>query len=388
MSDKEFTADLRTRTEVSAEEKLAAEKDKTAEEKRPGVLFPSDPDEDLYTFQQGITFYDLGTRRTEDGSYVEVEYGSFTVAEFDNLNQRINLLNLYHNAFLSGEYDKARSCLKLPQESAGLYVDAVFKRTDNDEGEEERKIIGQANARPFMRDYPLAEGGVILPPEPELVAESDWRGAKFKFSKAGEWGLEVESGFHYNPFDTTKPEKFRVNTSPDPTAILASEHVELDFSKQTKTRVYLTPRLTWHGLSDGGAATYTMCRYLPVLPDFDYWLAQPRLTRIGFDLMLFELFEAWATEELWAMLIPYYHSKGMTPGNINAATWWTAADSLTDFWLMTQFDGVPHEGVLAAVVVQGGKTYYVWEIDWHSGITYEGVRIFNPEYIHGVGVPA
>jgi hypothetical protein len=343
MPDKKITVRRGERVSIEIPEERPVA---PASEAQRRAVFPSVTDEELYVFRQGITFYDLGTRKTEDGSYAHVSFAEFNAA--NGTERLIGLTNSYNAALLAGDPTQS-DCLKLPKESEYLYLDAVFKKTDE---EDKRELIGQKDKRPYMGDFPQAGQAM-----PEAVHKSKWSGA-LKVSRAG-WQLKVESAWHYNPFDTSRLAHLKITNEPD----ASSESVE--FKVSNSMRVYLTPRCNFFG----SGTHYIISRFLPVLPGFEPEKV-PYLSGIGYLPAFSNQMAATATPAFWSAVDAYYSS-------VYPPAYWAGASYVTDDASAAQLGGVGRF-VLLAVIVKGSRKYYVWMADQIDTSGWRESRVINP----------
>jgi hypothetical protein len=330
------------------------------------LLIPADVEEDLYTFRKGITFYDLGTRKTEDGTYAHVAFDSFTLPE--DADPFASLRDSYHAAMLAGDFLQPGVCAQLPNESQYLYFDFVFKREEEVEGLfEERELIGKEDTRPFIIDYPDFSA-----PLPAFVHETDWRGRVLKFKKPDRWSICVESAFHYNPFDTLRTDAFKLTETPDPDAEVA----QLEVTSASLLKVYLTPRCEWFAYDPAEFTEYlyTMSRFLPVMPGFEI-VKEPIFEDVGLadtGPLEGQIFDALPSVEYWTTIYNYYMEAGHDPRavspDISYLTDSGSAQSLFE-------EGEP---VLVAVIVKKGKPYYLWQMVELAGNTRKACRVLNP----------
>ena len=362
MSQKKYTVRRggRVRVELPAEEQQGAA---PGQVRQPGALFPGVQDEELYAFRKGITFYDLGTRKNEDGSYSHVSFEGFTTSG----NPYPELLERYHAALLAGDFTKGSTCLKLPQTSEHLWLDAIFRKLGDgpDAGEKKLEIIGNKDSRFYVEDIPL-----IFPaePTPANVTEGRWRSAALRFSEKGEWSFEVETAWHYNPF-RTDGHGYKVTETAAPAEVDEAPAVEIKVRSGELMRVYLTPRCNWFGEElGGGDELVNMSRLLPVVPGFEAYQVQP-FTQIEADLFQSKA-RAHATPELWALISSYY--AGIYPG-------WLPSVSLIDSDASANNLAITGSPVLAAVIVQRGKTLYVWQTSTTPVTGWKESRVYNPD---------
>jgi hypothetical protein len=321
---------------------------------RRAALFPSDVDEELYAFRQGITFYDLGTRKQEDGSYAHITFNSFTQAHLSNIWPP--LVSAYNAALLAGDFTHNQACAKLQKKSQFLYFDVVFKKTgEDDDGE----LIGEKDTRPYVQDLPL-QGS----PMPASVHESKWTGS-LKFSKSG-WQMRVESAWFYNEFDTSDLTRFKITESADPDA-----SPFLDFKVSGGMRIFLTPRCNFFGFDAGALTTYHLSRFLPVLP-LSQFETQPPFTQIGFVTTGGVQMRAHATVDFWTAIASYYLASYPSFDSGSAFI-----DDDASAYLLVDGHSLK---ALVAVVVQGSKTYYVWRTGIFDSNLWHANRVYNPSF--------
>src|SRR2546421_5375612 len=124
-----------------------------------------------------ITFYDLGTRKQDDGSYADI-LRTHLVSPYD-------LYSNYHTTLLQGDYLASGACLKIPQAAQYLYFDTAFLPSNLDL-DTERNLVGVKNTRPLVQDFPAGS----------LATETKWRNASLPFrppADSGDWYLSIES---------------------------------------------------------------------------------------------------------------------------------------------------------------------------------------------------
>lgn len=309
---------------------------------------PADPkfagaeptDEQLYVFRkkEGITVYDLGTRKNPDDTYHHVDFGTATSAEggIDTVGR-----DRYHTALLTSDI---RDSLQLPQSSQYVYVDLIFRQ-----GEEVRRIlVGAANKRPYVAE-----------PAGENVAETNWKSGSGKFSGGGQWSVAAETGFFFNPFDTGDTTNFKVTASAGP----LSDAVPFAVSASDKFQIYLTPRIYISQIGGAGDSTQFLGR-LPVLPSFDP-VKEPIFSSVtaGDESISGAIVEAYFAA---------YNNYFLTLNPEHVSDWSSTVDQFN------AYTGSLIGPTLAAIIVKNNQAFYVWRValsnnKWvNSQITHSG----------------
>ncbi len=349
--------------------------DTTPDEQHPPVIF-TDEDEENYVFRKkGIEFYDLGTRKAEDGTYRHVILE--TIITNSQQTARAFLRDQFMAKILEPDI---KSSLALPDESAYLYTDAFFY---NDEGEEVRELLAPAGVRPFIVDYPNHDG-TSFPPLPPPVAVSNWKNGALAFKRAGEWNLRIEGAYIYNTFDTGHFD-FKVTDTSDP----AAPGVAFKITSKDRVKVYLTPRLfeTSQPLDTGISppARWALMRTAPVVPHFELFagpILDSPLIAFGSNAY-FDSTRALA--HYWSSVSDWMISAG-APTNQHSNAWsndtWSPATTLTSAPTFTS-------AALVAVVRRNRDWFYVWRTDVSftggSGFGHffpisAATRLYNPTY--------
>lgn len=320
----------------------------------------------------GITLYDLGTRKQEDGSYRHVSFGGRFVFPTFGVSIDPELRSRYHMALLAEGYLDAGALLKLPQAAQYLYIDIILRKQREDTSyEEESELIGEADTRPYMdeleghADFPIGE---ITPPG-EIVSKTHWKSRELKFTKGGKWHIKLDSGFFYNPFDTSTPATFKITESASP----EGEGVDnFGVTSRDEVKIFLTPRCNLFGdvISDT-ESSFNMGRFLPVLPDFNPVKDPNPFSAVYYTYHFSGFLKGSATPAYWAV-IDAYHNELYTDIEAPPDIPWIAADADADNLVGI---GAP---VLTAVIVKGGKAFYVWRTQRIDSTRWADTRVYNP----------
>jgi hypothetical protein len=262
--------------------------------KQPGPIAPYIPDDDLVRLHH-ITFYDLGTRKQEDGSYLDIIPNDIIVPG----DGSFDWWEFYHTLMLDGGTDifKGNNCLKLPFKSQFLYTDAEVLPSDPTK-DSYKEVLGQKDTRPYVNEL-----AIIGQPN---VNHTKWDGSlplqmpRDDMGEAIDCYLALHTVFYYNAFYTGSPDPtppfFHITTTPDP------DGADTFFALRGQDKVYLTP--IWTSSSTGTTPNHVyFSRRLPVLPNF-----QPQadaLTMMGFNAVS-GMLEAQANAALWAAINAYY----------------------------------------------------------------------------------
>jgi hypothetical protein len=334
---------------------------------QPGGVLPTEELDDLYVFRKGgIRFYDLGTRKNEDGSFRDTI--TTLIIEPTGSGAGSDYYHWYHNSLLD-DFDPD-TCLQIPQGAEFLYFDASFVTQD---GDANRHLIGNVDKRPYVND--LASG--------VNVEETIWKSGKLKFaapdSDTPHRYLSIESAFYYNSFCTQDDDAtfldspfFKVTTEPVWTADPVS------YIPTGKDRVYLTPVRTLRSTGFFPNHVY-LGRRMPILPNFEPQ-HDPMIFRnetieffVGGGLFGDMLTRMTASSSLWSAVLDHYTTVFLESG-IDAKGVFGDGDSSgeptaffvswTAFTLMNELnnglDPMVAPSYLVAIIVQGDQRLYVW----------------------------
>lgn len=211
-------------------------------------------DEQTYVFSRvGITLYDLGTRKKEDGTYRHITAGiSAPYPDGSSFPDVDALRTNYNNALLEEGWQKA---LQFPDVAQNLFVDLAFQK-DGGGDPEYLVLVGKKETRPYNRNVTDAEENPPPPNEPK----TDWARAKLVFKKKGKWSLIAESSLFYRGFDTAN------------SWVTKEPHFEADsvpfwITTQAEYKIYLAPRFYQYRMLNGANSRLLLVQP-PILPDF------------------------------------------------------------------------------------------------------------------------
>lgn len=363
-----------------------------AEEAEPeyGVLPGVIPPDELAPAFKGITFYDLGTRKNEDGTYRDL-WPYLTPPLPDST---YDWWTHYHLTLLQGDFKK--ECLQIPQAAQYLYFDANFLPAGLD-FDNKQEIIGAKNKRPYISNI-----GTIGAPN---ASTSHWARANLRFkppAETGDYFLSLESALYYNGFYTQDPNNYaqpfyRVTASADPTG----PAINSELSFKGKEKIFLTPVLASNVVSTGPTRV-RVTRRLPIIPKFGPQV-QP-LTTLGYAIVtvggvLIAELRMRASAELWAAMDAYFsasypptiwHESLASIPNGAALGDFTSDGLVATNGIVTDvdenvvarngflgYDLLAHPRTLVAIVVQGAKTYYVWQ----NSVQSQELRVVHGAFV-------
>jgi hypothetical protein len=344
------------------------------QKKLNGATVPYFPEDEVIKFTH-ITFYDLGTRKQEDGSYLDIIPNDVIVPG----DGSFNWWAYYHDLILQGGEDALTGgkCLKIPTKAQYLYLDADIVPSDPDK-DDDKELIGQKNTRPYINELALVGASNI--DHTTWVGSLPLRPPRDDEDALIDCYLAMHSAFYYNAFYTGAPyptshDFFRITMTPDPTAD------NVFFALRNKDKVFLTP--IWTLYSTGTVPNHVyFARRLPVLPGFAP--QADALTMMGYDATTQRL-EAQANATLWAAINAYYtaHFPGSSGWGEAVASIpiggsfadLTINDMLATIGVVTDGMGhviqrngmlgyniTDHPRTLVAIIVRkAGEVYYVWQ---------------------------
>lgn len=311
---------------------------------RRGAL-PDDADDDLYTFRKGIQFFDLATRKNDDGTYSDTTPGHLVSPII-----HADVWNYYHGTLLNG-FDPAK-CLRIPQGSQYLYFDASFVAPDADA---ERNLIGRPGTRPYVAE--LVSGPV--------ASQAKWSGGRLPYGSKNPY-LSIESAFYYNAF-ITQDDGLPEEVLPHPFYMVTAEPDDqadnVPFALAATDRVYLTPVRTLFSTGTSPNHLY-YGRRLPVLQGFAPQSDGLAITGEAFDFFMdATVTSAVASAGLWTAAAAWYLAT--FPGAFweNVLTRGGILDAFHPSYTVDEFCreySSPPRSWLAAVVVRGKDRFYVW----------------------------
>lgn len=268
-----------------------------------------------------VTFYDLGTRKLEDGSYDYIYLPSVDFSLGSPIAETINAI------LLAGNPTGESVCRKLPFHAEFLYVDATFKKG----AEEKVFMVGERGARPLLRNLKICDTSEA----PPLDDGTEWkRDASLSFNPSG-WKIGIQAGWYYRPFDTSDTTTYKITNSPD------AHGRQVEFKLKAKAQVFLVP--SYERISIDAESDFINLGRLPSFPEVEA-SAFLDVCR-GPDAA-----QATATDAQVTMFTSFLGAQvtvGSYVGWSAINTWPNVCDSV--------------HPIIVAIIKTGSDTFYVWE---------------------------
>lgn len=342
-------------------DKLRDEAQKQPPEKSNRGIGVEELEDSTYVFgKKGVTFYDLGTRRNEDGSYADITPGHLIAP-----TTHTDIWNYFHNMLLGGvDFAADRTCLQLPQAAENLYIDAsfvptIFNLEEDLEAQLERNLIGNIPSRTYVSKLLTSE----------IVQKTDWKNARLPY-RSGSPYFYIEGGIYFNSFIAANEnfmlfDNFYYMVTNQPSDLAEN----IPFALKSKDKVYLVPILTL--VSSGTTPNHLrFARRIPILSNF----SNEMLVALGEVLDTFVdggrmVLQLRMTSTLSNAIQTYYTANLDVLSNIITTLGGVPERNFPSMSVdrFAKTYNIPPRSYLAAVIVRNEQRFYIWR-NYTSGI--------------------